>query len=120
MLSSGQIAQKTRFKSKTGKPGFGHFWKKTKKPFFPVTISRRFVFGDITEYGVNVAKILKVHFDKITTITTIHTISPLNLLLALDDNVHFSMRFWQHLDQPMVRMLPFSLGEMKSQCAGGE
>jgi hypothetical protein len=25
---------KTRFKSKTGKPGFGHFWKNTILPFF--------------------------------------------------------------------------------------
>lgn len=91
-----------------------------KKPFFPLTISSRFVFGDITEYGVNVAKISKVHFDKITTITTITTKNPSKLLHILDDDVRFLMRFWQHLDQPMVWMLPFAWGEMKSQCADSE
>ena len=28
-----QTCEKTRFKSKTAKPGFGHFWKNTILPF---------------------------------------------------------------------------------------
>lgn len=111
-------AQKTRFKSRTADPGFGHFWKKTKKPFFPKTIYSIFFSGDITEYGLNVAKISKVHFDKLLQITTLLQINPLGLLHIWDHDVQILIRFWQHLDQPMVRMLPKSLGEMKSQCAG--
>jgi len=57
----GLNVRKTRFKSRMAKPVFGHLFKKTKLPFFPETIYRRFVFGDITEYGANVAKISKVH-----------------------------------------------------------
>ena len=84
--------QKTRFKSRMAKPGFGHFWKKTKKPFFPKSIYSRFVFGDITEYGVNVAKISKVHFDKNTTNTTLLITKPLKILHILDDDVQFLIR----------------------------
>jgi hypothetical protein len=111
-------AQKTRFKSRTADPRFGHLFKKTKKPFFPKTIYSRFVFGDVIEYGLNVAKISKVHFDKLLQITTLLQKNPPELLHVLDDDVQILIRFWQHLDQPMVRMLPKSLGEMKSQCAG--
>ena len=85
-------AQKTCFKSRTAKPVFGHLLKKTKKPFFPQTISSRFVFGDITEYGVNVAKISKVHFDKITTITTLLHKNPQKLLHILDHDVRLLIR----------------------------
>ena len=56
MLSSGETREKTRFKSRMAKPVFGHLLKKTKKPFFPKSIYRRFVSGDDIEYGANVAK----------------------------------------------------------------
>jgi len=72
----------------------------------------------VIEYGLNVAKISKVHFDKLLQITTLLHKNPPELLHILDDDVQILIRFWQHLDQPMVRMLPKSLGEMKSQCAG--
>jgi hypothetical protein len=100
-LKSGEIviyalvrlnAQKTRFKSRTAKPVFGHLLKKTKKPFFTESIYRRFVSGDMTEYGVNVAKISKVHFDKITTITTLLPKKPHKLLHILDHDVRLLIR----------------------------
>ena len=58
----GLNARKSCFKSGTAESGFGHLFKKTKKPFFPESIYSRFVSGDITEYGVNVAKISKVQY----------------------------------------------------------
>ena len=72
--------QKTRFKSRTAKPGFGHLFKKTKKPISPKSIYSFFFSGDVIEYGLNVAKITKVHFDKLLQITTLLQKKPLGLL----------------------------------------
>jgi hypothetical protein len=72
--------QKTCFKSRTAKPGFGHLFKKTKKPISPKSIYSFFFSGDVIEYGLNVAKISKVHFDKLLHITTLLHKKPLGLL----------------------------------------